>query len=44
VVIYVNTAARCKALCEFLTRENYPAVEIHRNVSQEERLVYILLK
>ncbi|CAF2869241.1 unnamed protein product [Rotaria sp. Silwood2] len=38
VVIFVKSVQRCTALCKLLTEQNFPAVEIHRGMPQEERL------
>ncbi|CAF0838995.1 unnamed protein product [Rotaria sordida] len=38
VVIFVKSVPRCTALCKLLTEQNFPAVEIHRGMPQEERL------
>jgi len=38
VVIFVKSVSRCTALCRLLTDQNFPAVEIHRGMAQEERL------
>ena len=39
VVIFVKSVPRCTALCKLLTEQNFPAVEIHRGMAQEERFV-----
>jgi superfamily II DNA/RNA helicase len=39
VVIFVKSVPRCTALCKLLTEQNFPAVEIHRGMAQEDRLV-----
>jgi len=38
VVIFVKTTKRCSVLCKLLIEQNFPAVEIHRDMPQEERL------
>ena len=38
VVIFVKSVPRCTALCKLLVDQNFPAVEIHRGMPQEERL------
>jgi len=38
VVIFVRTVQRCMALNQLLTEQNFPAIAIHRNMAQEERL------
>merc|ERR1712043_11898 len=38
VVIFVKSVARCKALCALLQEQNFPAIAIHRAMTQEERL------
>ena len=43
VVIFVKSVPRCTALCKLLTEQNFPAVEIHRGMAQEERYVPHLL-
>jgi superfamily II DNA/RNA helicase len=42
VVIFVKSVPRCTALCKLLTEQNFPAVEIHRGMAQEDRFVYLL--
>ena len=37
VVIFVKSVQRCSALCKLLTEQNFPAVEIHRGMAQEDR-------
>ncbi|CAF1380697.1 unnamed protein product, partial [Didymodactylos carnosus] len=39
VVIFVKSVPRCTALCKLLIEQNFPAVEIHRGMPQEERLL-----
>ncbi len=39
VVIFVKSVSRCTALCKFLTEQNFSAVEIHREMPQEESFV-----
>lgn len=38
VVIFVKSVQRCVALAQLLTDQNFPAIGIHRNMTQEERL------
>lgn len=38
VVIFVKSVQRCIALSQLLTEQNFPAVGIHRGMTQEERL------
>jgi len=38
VVIFVRTVQRCMALTQLLSEQNFPAICIHRSLSQEERL------
>jgi superfamily II DNA/RNA helicase len=38
VVIFVKSVQRCEALAKLLTDQNFPAIAIHRNMGQEERL------
>ncbi|XP_004522064.1 ATP-dependent RNA helicase WM6 [Ceratitis capitata] len=38
VVIFVKSIQRCVALAKLLTEQNFPAVDIHRGMMQEERL------
>ena len=42
MVIFVKNVQRCTALCKILTEQNFPAVEIHRGMAQEERYISIL--
>ena len=39
MVIFVKSVPRCTALCKLLTEQNFPAVEIHRGMAQEDRFV-----
>jgi superfamily II DNA/RNA helicase len=39
VVIFVKSVPRCTALCTLLTERNFPAVEIHHEMPQEEWFV-----
>jgi len=38
VVIFVKSVQRCMALAQLLVEQNFPAIAIHRAMSQEERL------
>ncbi|XP_024877965.1 ATP-dependent RNA helicase WM6-like [Temnothorax curvispinosus] len=38
VVIYVRSVQKCMALAQLLTEQNFPAIEIHCGMTQEERL------
>ncbi|KAL3198434.1 hypothetical protein MRX96_014256 [Rhipicephalus microplus] len=38
VVIFVKTVQRCMALAQLLVEQNFPAIAIHRAMTQEERL------
>ncbi|XP_025074326.1 ATP-dependent RNA helicase WM6, partial [Pogonomyrmex barbatus] len=38
VVIFVKSVQRCMALAQLLTEQNFPAIGIHRGMTQEERL------
>merc|ERR1711872_574678 len=38
VIIFVKTVPRCIALSQLLVEQNFPAIAIHRAMSQEERL------
>ena len=38
VVIFVKSVHRCVALAQLLTEQNFPAIAIHRGMTQEERL------
>ncbi|XP_057371132.1 ATP-dependent RNA helicase WM6 [Daphnia carinata] len=38
VVIFVKSIQRCMALCQLLGEQNFPAIAIHRSMTQEERL------
>jgi len=38
VVIFVKTVQRCMALCQLLKEQNFPAIDIHRSMTQKERL------
>ena len=38
VVIFVKSVQRCVALAQLLKEQNFPAIDIHRAMNQEERL------
>merc|ERR1719474_1039131 len=38
VVIFVKSVQRCVALAQLLIEQNFPAIAIHRGMTQEERL------
>ncbi|XP_014668597.1 PREDICTED: spliceosome RNA helicase DDX39B [Priapulus caudatus] len=38
VVIFVKSVQRCMALAQLLVEQNFPAIAIHRGMTQEERL------
>jgi superfamily II DNA/RNA helicase len=38
VVIFVKSVQRCVAMAQLLVEQNFPAIAIHRGMSQEERL------
>lgn len=38
VVIFVKSIQRCMALSQLLVEQNFPAISIHRGMTQEERL------
>ena len=38
MVIFVKSVQRCVALAQLLTEQNFPAIAIHRGMTQEERL------
>ncbi|KAJ0173346.1 hypothetical protein K1T71_011522 [Dendrolimus kikuchii] len=38
VVIFVKSVQRCIALAQLLTDQNFPAIGIHRNMTQDDRL------
>ena len=38
VVIFVKAVQRCVALAQLLVEQNFPAIAIHRAMTQEERL------
>ena len=38
VVIFVKSVQRCTALSQLLIEQNFPAIAIHRGMTQEERL------
>jgi superfamily II DNA/RNA helicase len=39
-VIFVKSVSRCNALCQLLIKENFPAIEIHQDMTQEQRYVH----
>ena len=38
MVIFVKSVQRCVALAQLLIEQNFPAIAIHRGMTQEERL------
>ena len=38
MVIFVKSVQRCIAMAQLLVEQNFPAIAIHRGMSQEERL------
>lgn len=42
MVIFVKNVQRCSVLCKLLTEQNFPAVEIHRGMAQEDRFVFLI--
>ncbi|VDP99315.1 unnamed protein product [Trichobilharzia regenti] len=38
VIIFVKSVQRCMALAQLLVDQNFPAIAMHRNMAQEERL------
>lgn len=38
VVIFVKSVQRCIALCNLLVQQNFPAIDIHRQMDQKQRL------
>jgi len=44
IVIFVKSVSRCLALCKLLIKENFPAFEIHHEMTQEERFVHFRIK
>jgi superfamily II DNA/RNA helicase len=44
VVIFVKLVSRCTVLCKLLKENKFPAVKIHREMSQEERFAHFQLK
>eukprot|EP00745_Piridium_sociabile_P015206 TRINITY_DN22417_c1_g1_i1.p1 TRINITY_DN22417_c1_g1~~TRINITY_DN22417_c1_g1_i1.p1 ORF type:complete len:428 (-),score=130.93 TRINITY_DN22417_c1_g1_i1:401-1684(-) len=38
VIIFVKSVPRCMALAQLLLEQNFPAIAIHRHMTQEERL------
>lgn len=41
VIIFVKSVQRCMALAQLLLEQNFPAIAIHRHMTQEERSVYL---
>lgn len=37
VIIFVKSVQRCMALAQLLHEQNFPAIAIHRAMTQEER-------
>ena len=44
VIIFVKSVQRCMALEQLLVEQNFPAIAIHRAMTQEERYVCAILK
>ena len=44
MVIFVKSVQRCVALAQLLIEQNFPAIAIHRGMSQEERLSRYVLR
>lgn len=42
VVIFVKSVQRCIALAQLLVEQNFPAIAIHRAMTQEERYVDLI--
>ncbi|KAI3387885.1 hypothetical protein SNEBB_008602 [Seison nebaliae] len=40
VIIFVKTVPRCSLLADILVKQNFPAIAIHRSMTQEERLAH----
>ena len=38
VIIFVKSVQRCIALCNLLCEQNFPAIAIHRQMQQDERI------
>ncbi len=38
MVIFVKSVQRCIAMAQLLVEQNFPAIAIHRGMTQEERL------
>ena len=38
MIIFVKSVQRCMALAQLLVDQNFPAIAMHRNMTQEERL------
>jgi ATP-dependent RNA helicase UAP56/SUB2 len=43
-VIFVKSVSRCMSLCQLLIKENFPAIEIHQEMAQEQRFVHFRIK
>lgn len=43
IIIFVKSTSGCMSLRKFLLDQNFPAVEIHRAMAQEERFVYFFV-
>ena len=44
LIIFVKSVSRCIDLCKLLIEQNFPTIEIHSGMTQEERLVHFYLK
>ena len=42
VIIFVKSVQRCMALAQLLVEQNFPAIAIHRAMTQEERYVVLV--
>jgi superfamily II DNA/RNA helicase len=42
VIIFVKSIQRCMALAQLLVEQNFPAIAIHKAMTQDERYVKIV--
>ena len=40
VIIFVKSIQRCMALCQLLVEQNFPAIALHKAMSQDDRLIF----
>ena len=44
VIIFVKSIQRCMALCQLLVEQKFPAIAIHKAMSQDDRLFPLIIE